>query len=125
MSQVDLKNVYKTKVVGGAAFATGPDGGRPIKVSSNKHWNVTCALQKRVVGPKVPQSRFFEYEGDEDYLWMFADEVHYITPGDTCKCNYKQNGEFDFCSMKDVSFIVTDVKMSHEDYRMVVQGKVQ
>lgn len=125
MSRIDLNHVYKTEITGGASFAAGLDAGRPVKVSSNKHWKVNCAFQKRVIGPKVPKSRFFEHTGDEDYLWIYADEVHYITQGDTCKCEYIQNGEFDFNRAKDVSFVVSKVSVDYENYRMTIQGKAQ
>ena len=120
---MSLNRVYKTEVLGSSSFAAGLDEGRPVKVSSNKTWEVNCAFQKRVVGPKVPKSRFWECSGDEDYLWIYADEVHSISPGDTCKCNYLQNGEFDFNVTKEVSFIVSDVSVDHENYRMTIRGK--
>jgi len=61
--------------------------------------------------------------GDEDYAWMYAENVYEITPGDTCSCVYKKNGGFDFSTLRNIRFEVTGVEVNYDDYSMHIKGK--
>lgn len=86
---------------------------------------VVCKYQRKAVGINLPKNRFWEMTGDEEYAWLYADEVYYVTPGDTCQCVYKKEDSLDFSTRKEITFEVTHVSVDYNSYMMTIKGKME
>lgn len=122
MTEHDIRNPLMTIVKGGSSFAHTVDG--PRKTGSNRTCTIKCPYQAKPEGLNLPKSRWFEYDGSEDYAWYFADKVYHITPGDICKCNYVKRGDLDFSRWNDLEIEVTSVEVDYDNFVMYVEGKM-